>query len=231
MSTRSGPLRLLAPVLLAAGVAACGSRDGRSYALLDLSNVPAEVDEAVPADFLGPGYARISIDLDYDTDAPPEPEVLDAFTSYLGARVQPKDVVIAVRPILRVAGADPPTFAAVCDAEAVTRREWTQGDTLALHILWLAESMPGYGGFQIRPSSFAVLEADYHSAPEHLCALVHEAGHILGLVSNGVPAGSPHVAPDHIHCTTPGCAMQPVLGTASGYCDACLADLRAAGGR
>ncbi|HVY60395.1 MAG TPA: hypothetical protein VHF22_02030 [Planctomycetota bacterium] len=224
--------RLAAPVLLALGLlpGGCGSSAGESFVCLDLSSAPAEADTAKPKDFLAGPYTKLAIEIDYDTIVPPEGDILEAFRSYIAARVEPKTVEVEVRQIAHVKADGPPTIEELRAAEALTRRAATGGDTIVLHVLYLTESVPGYGGFQLRPSSFCVLGADEHEPPQHLCALVHETGHVLGLVGNGAPAIVAHMTGDHVHCTNPGCAMQPVLSNAGTYCEDCLADLRRIGG-
>ncbi len=78
--------------------------------------------------------------------------------------------------------------------------------------------------------------------------LVHETGHILGLVNNGTPMASPHEDAEHPkHCANPVCVMYwsnegsidfldytdrvTTTGSLVLFCDDCLADCRAFGAR
>jgi hypothetical protein len=69
-------------------------------------------------------------------------------------------------------------------------------------------------------------------------ALVHELGHQLGLVDNGVKMLSPHEDPEHTkHDASTSCVMYYALEiggnekSPTDYCPPCKADLAAAGGR
>jgi hypothetical protein len=107
-------------------------------------------------------------------------------------------------------------------------------------------------GWSDSASSFTVFEETLREnvplllvAPDVLegAVLLHESGHLLGLVGHGTPALTRHEDPSWpAHCTNEGCLMAAqssswgLVSTSLdlgrvGFCEACLADLRANGGR
>ena len=240
-ASKLSTLALTASILLAGcgaggGGGATGSAAAArptSFPTLDLAAVKAPAYAETPFDYLGAKYARLVVEVSYDTAEPPAASILAAIREKIAPRMQAKDVAFKVAPMLHLtADGTAPTRAQLDAAEVATRSELTGAGTITLHILWLDEPMLNYAGLEIGPSSFAVLAAPSFDAAQQRDILVHETGHILGLVSNGIPVQDKHhVAADQAHCNTAGCVMSPVLGQGHEFCAACIEDLTACGGR
>lgn len=119
-----------------------------------------------------------------------------------------------------------------------------------LHIVYvdgLLASPPNVLGASFGPTQIAVfkdqLRSSFGSSEPALegRVLVHEMGHELGLVNEGIPMITPHEDPAHpAHCDNSSCVMFWTLHGAlspdqplppDDYDADCLADLRAAGGK
>ncbi len=133
------------------------------------------------------------------------------------------------------------------------------GSTGYIHVLFLNGSyekddvvIPEVTGVAFRGSCVIAIFKDAIFYPGHSPAiarfseqatLVHEAGHVLGLVDIGLPTGSDHLDAGHpAHCANPGCVMfwqnegasdlrdfvQQVIAADSLilFCDECLNDAR-----
>jgi hypothetical protein len=214
------------------------------------------------ADFLRSTHFRaIVVEVDYPAGRAPSPEVLDL----VGRRLQELcdkpggvnvvlDDAIAPEAFDDVTGHDGlraledsyrDAFASEKASEAVVYVLCVPGasdrDTTTEKVVGLsfgASSLALYLDTTDRGDATAVTTAEMQGT-----VLVHELGHLLGLVNNGVPMVAPHEDPeDSHHCDDEGCALHHHVtvpkkgpdidedGFAS-YCSRCLDDLRAFGGR
>lgn len=144
----------------------------------------------------------------------------------------------------------------IASLAAVNRTVFASGDTASIYVLALDGRSSGENedgvtlGLTTQATCFAIFEdpirADARAsgfALENLegAVLLHEAGHLLGLVNLLSPMVTPHEDPTHAHhCTNGACVMSWLLwgrdaGREGGldaidFDAACVADLRANGG-
>ena len=203
-------------------------------------------------------YTSLLVRVDYSAGLAPVESSLAFLEQELAKRVNKPGGVQVVLGSELVAPIQSVYSVADCQAIERANRGVSSGGTQAvIHVICL----PGmserdlYGvttlGWSVSASSFTVFEETLRErapllvAPDVLegAVLLHESGHLLGLVAHGTPALSNHQDPYWPgHCTGDGCLMQAEssswslfsasLGLGSvGFCEACLADLRANGGR
>jgi hypothetical protein len=131
--------------------------------------------------------------------------------------------------------------------DAVHRDGWPTDEVGVIHVLYLdGAADPSVGdhlvGAAFGPTSIvlfrdaiseAVGGASRRMSEVERWTLVHEAGHVLGLVGLGAPQVTPHGMPYRPgHCDQPGCVMGWTADErATDFCPRCKDDLRALGGR
>ena len=182
-----------------------------------------------PQDYLKPSYANLLVEIDYDTTTPPDTETLNAYKEEILKRIQPKNITFRTDKIMPF-GPETLTVNDLEQQEKITRDEYTGAGTITLHVYWLTKNIgTTYAGFQYTPSSIALFnmpqENDYT-----LSILLHETGHIMGLVNKGTQQQTEHSA-DMIHCATPNCVMEKVVNRGKTYCQNCIDDIIAEGGK
>ncbi|MCW3117334.1 MAG: hypothetical protein JWM28_1416 [Chitinophagaceae bacterium] len=201
-------------------------------------------------------YKSLVIEIQYlSLDFVPDTRVADHLKTLLGERLnKPEGVSIVtkqIQPSTQIFGIDQ-----IKSIEETSRTEFTKGSCLAVYILYLngyyaADSL--VLGAAYRNTSLAVFGKSIsdHAAGDSLNRLLfdatvieHEFGHLLGLVDQATPAITDHKdLPNGNHCTNRNCLMHysfldshdaqypnglasvPVMDSA------CVADLRANGGR
>ncbi|MBI4141563.1 hypothetical protein HY484_01405 [Candidatus Woesearchaeota archaeon] len=180
-------------------------------------------------EYLGQTYANLLIEIDYDTLTAPEQTLLDKYRQKISERIQQKNISFRIDKI-NPFGCNTITIDDLAFAENITRDENTGAGTITIHVYWLTEKIgDNIVGVQYGPSSIALLRMPRNNT-ETLTALLHETGHVLGLVNKGIPALTNHTT-DKFHCSTLNCIMEPKINYSDNYCQPCIDDIIAAGGR
>lgn len=164
-------------------------------------------------------YGKLLIEIDYVQGAAPNQEAVSVLMD-TARDVLDKDVVNnAVRgEIPGESQGHKYTWQEISDLEEAHRDNYPSGDTMVLYILYLdGGSVEDQGdqrvlGAAYRGSSVVMFKGNVREAsctdcgilsnkPEERfverAVIVHELGHILGLVNNGIPMQRPHEDPDH----------------------------------
>lgn len=216
---------LLVAVLLAPALAGC------------VDEIPGLGDRVAPpgalaADYLRPGYRTVEIVILAEAGAEPNRAALADAEPVLEDAIG-KPVQITIRSDLRAKGEGGVyTTEELRALEREVRTWWTAGDLAVIHALYLAgkhteENTIGlaYGGSSLAffigrikegtvadGSTVPVVEANPGGAPERRymerAVLVHEVGHLLGLVNAGIPMVEPHEDPENPgHSSNPESVM------------------------
>ena len=202
-------------------------------------------------------FDSLLVQVQYVQGFAPTAEGLQHLDDFLEARLhKPGGVTIQVGIQLPSPGRATHTAAQVLSMQAQYRSAYTEGRTLALHLLYLDgeyDGAPNVLGIAYANTSMAIfaetIQQHTGGALEPSFATVegtvaqHEVGHLLGLVDNGSPMQSEHRdEPNGHHCDDPDCLMhfavrttdfiQNLFGGPMPTLDAdCVADLVANGGR
>lgn len=201
------------------------------HAPLDLTAHTTITNAERPRDYLSTTYANLLIEIDYDSEQPPDGNVLLTYKQKLLERIQQKNISFTLNKIPRINCNNSLTIDTLVTAETVYRDQKTGAGTLTLYVLWLEETFNNYAGINYSPSSIALLDIR-HDNSQQLSILMHETGHILGLVGFRTPVTSQHQTTDKLHCSTKGCVMEPIINKNNvSYCTPCINDLQAADGR
>ena len=201
---------------------------------------------------------NIVIEADYYPGSQPEAGVLTFLKNHLTAVTGKASVSISPEGTAITSPASKTRYSQsdIFAIEAANRGTHTSGDTVSLYLLFLnapyaSDTGPkpytvglsyeatGYACFQ----SVLSTNAGAVGQPDSLLNLeesdvIHEIGHLMGLVNLGTPMVTSHQDPAHAyHCTNPDCAMYfslmdvtrtPPLYPNLTYDANCLADINAA---
>jgi hypothetical protein len=204
-------------------------------------------------------YTRLVVTVDYVPGQEPSPEALALLQLRLSERCRKPDGVLVERgrAISPLPGGvyGPPEISALA---AANRTVHSDGGTVSVYVLYLdgrssltVDLSEEILGNAVEATCFAVFKrAIWNEASAigtsplqvEATTLVHEMGHLLGLVGFGSSEQGPHEDLAHRHhCSSPVCAMSWILtsrstgdGTGLETIDfdaACIADLQANGGR
>ena len=202
-------------------------------------------------------FDSLLVQVQYVQGFAPTAEGLQHLEDFLEARLhKPGGVRMQVGVPLPSPGRATHTTAQVRAMQDQYRSAYTEGRTLALHLLYLDgehDGAPNVLGIAYANTSMAIfaetIEQHTGGLGQPTFATVegtvaqHEVGHLLGLVNNGTAMQSEHQdEPNGHHCDDPGCLMhfavrttdfiQNLFGGPMPTLDAdCLADLVANGGR
>jgi predicted Zn-dependent protease len=241
-------------VLLALVLAGCSDRSVAPTGVLEPDSPGAAAGDYLRADT----YDSLLVRVDYTAGMAPVASSLAFLERELALRTnKPAGVQVVlgselVAPIQSVY--------TVADCQAIERQNrtlFTAGTQAVIYVI----CVPGMSdrdlqgettlGLSDSASSFVLFEGTIQENASFVvgrdllegAVLLHESGHLLGLVAHGTPELTSHQDPfSAAHCTGNGCLMQAestswnlisaAMGRGSvGFCEACLADLRANGGR
>ncbi len=203
----------------------------------------------------GETYTFLRVEIDYVDGRPPSPAALSILERRLNERCnKPGGIEIVVDDAIPPV-ASPTSVAAAAELERLYRDDYAEGTRAVLYVLYVngdAEGAP-YLGWAYGPTSITMFgdTIDDASGPTATAAeieaasLVHEVGHVLGLVNRGAPMAEFHEDLHHRgHDTNRSCVMHyriettnvSFLGMNDGappndFDAACIADLRLNGGR
>ncbi|MCW8141061.1 MAG: hypothetical protein KIT58_19335 [Planctomycetota bacterium] len=260
-------MRTLVPVLVAVVAAAlawqgCGGSSGRSTGGGGgATPAPVPVAPGVSArDFLSDAtYRHLLVEIDHVQGHAPSPAALQVLRARLEERCHKPDGVTILVDDAIPPGSGVYSVAENRALEAQHRDHHASGTTVVLYLLYLdGRSDQDSGGARVLgwahgPSSVGIFRESIvatanlvaSAAEVEAAVLVHEAGHILGLVNNGTPMVAPHEDPARPgHDVDEACIMHwrietseirtliTNLGAVPTQFDArCIDDLRASGGR
>jgi predicted Zn-dependent protease len=228
-----------------------GEEDTVDYGTLHNKNFGASAHDLLSAD----KYTSLKIEIQYMTGFEPDKEALYQLYTFLQERLnKPEGISIVAKEIAQ----DSSTLLTTNDVRAIERKNRTavtNGTQLALYILYtngkyindkifglayrntsaviFGENIKEYSG-RIGQPNRTKLEAT---------VLLHEMGHLLGLMEKGTPMQEEHHDETHSsHCRNRKCLMYYSIGTNDkfGYLikgnipeldEQCLADLKANGGK
>ena len=202
--------------------------------------VPPTFKKATPHDFLTDDvYKDLVIEVVFMTGAPPDKEALDYLVDNVLKLCHKDRVDLIIHPIGPQQIVIPMLWSpSLLDYfEQQTRVFHTTTKKLALYIAYLpgmAAPPDSWAGITIHSDSFFIARWAVEQGMEERATLMHEFGHILGLVNVGTPMGFQHNDTEHPpHCTGHCCMWWQTDGEAqSDEFDAmCLFDLHQAGGR
>lgn len=193
-------------------------------------------------------HATLRVEIDHVEGREPSPAAIELLRLRLSERTDhPGGIEVVIDDVLPPTGVDQHTADGL---RALAHRHsdgWPTAEKGVVHVLYLdGEGHPSLGhdllgaAFGARsvvlfPDAIdrAVGGSESRRALVERWTLVHEAGHVLGLVGLGAPQVVVHEASHHAgHCATPGCVMGwSADERATDFCERCKDDLRAIGGR
>jgi len=199
-------------------------------------------------------YTSLSIEIQYAPGMQPQDQSVSNLVSFLSSLLnKPGGISVSTKQVTTMGK----TSVSVADITAfadANRSLYTDGQILALYIYFAdaAYEQQGVIGLAFRNTSLVVLEKTVQDNSRGLNqasrvkvesgVLMHEAGHLLGLVNNGTAMVTAHEdAANRAHCNNRNCLMYYAVET-SGLLNMfdntvpsleanCQADLKANGGK
>ncbi|SCY91932.1 hypothetical protein [Flavobacterium caeni] len=211
-------------------------------------------------DFLSDSrYRSLVIEVFYVDGFRPQTQTLTNLKNFMQARLHKPDGITIIETQIASPGLAPYDINEVAQLESAIRTKYNAGNILTMY-LFFADGGTATDtasqfilGSAYRNTSFVMYETNIHNSsggvgqPSRVgletTVILHELGHLLGLVNLGSPMQTPHEDGAHPkHCTNENCLMfweaggSGILGMMIGgnlpQLDAdCLADLQANGGR
>lgn len=202
-------------------------------------------------------FTNLLVEVDSVQGATPDAAALDRLRARIAERCnKPGGVTLLLDDTVASPGFSNWSLAQIQAFEQQHRDHYPSGNTAVLYVLYLDNGSEGDSGssrvlgLSYSGTSFCVFKDSVQSASTltisgpviERAVLVHELGHNLGLVNNGVAMQTPHQdAANGAHDVNTGCVMHfsietslvsQLLGTVPDTFDAaCIADLQAAGGK
>lgn len=212
-------------------------------------------------------YDAIQIEIAYVEGFRPTDKALDNLSQYLDQRTFKEDIRFIFRPLASPDEEDL-TLQEIASLETENRTTYNDGRTLSIYIYFAdapsvndddSEGLVTLGAVY-RNTSMIIHESTIRDlasksvlvtvAEVESTALIHEFGHLFGLVDLGTPEVNPHEDPEASnHCVVEGCLMRAELEFGSGIMSVmekraakgltelpaldaeCIRDLQAIGGR
>jgi predicted Zn-dependent protease with MMP-like domain len=209
-------------------------------------------------DFLsGSKYSRLAIELVYVEGFHPNAQTITNLRNFLEARLnKPGGITITEREI-STTGQAPYTITEVAALETENRTLYNTPDTLAFYLFFCEGGNANDTGNSFilgtayRNTSCVIYENSVQNLSNSInepnrvvletTVVLHEVGHLLGLVDFGSPMQTPHEDASHLHhCSHSNCLMYWTVESSSAMANMigipeldanCLADLAANGGK
>jgi hypothetical protein len=200
-------------------------------------------------------FGNLIVEVQYMEGYRPDDDALDNLEAFLEERLHKSSVTVLTPSEIPAEGRDSYSAADVRDLESEHRTEFSEEDQLAAYFIILdgaydegnilgiayyntsmalfGETIAGASGSVGQPSRSVV----------ETIVMQHEAGHIIGLVNNGVEMQEPHQDEENgNHCDDDGCLMYHAVNTTDFFANLfggdvpeldeyCVTDLQAAGGK
>ncbi len=168
-------------------------------------------------DYVKSTYSKILLELDIIGEATPHPQALSEFKTVLEQALGKTITIRQEKAATGKGGSNPAySFAEIRDLESKHRSSYTGDDTAVLYMLYVdgtnvenADTLgAAYQGSstvmfkgKLTASSRGPNDLPVSTKPDiryvERAVLVHEFGHILGLVNTGTPMTTPHEDPGH----------------------------------
>lgn len=259
LAPREGVVAAIVAGAVALSTYGCGGSSGGSSGGSGGGAVPVSTGVAA-RDFLSDAtYRALVVEVDHVQGHAPAASALQVLEARLRERCNKPDGVTVVVDDVVPSGGNVYSVAANQALEAQHRDRFASGTTAVMYFLYLdgqSDQDSGSGrvlGWAHGPSSVGIFRESVAASANALATaeeveaavLVHEAGHLLGLVNNGTPMVANHEDPAHrAHDTNDGCIMHWLIETSNirdlilnlgslptQFDAACIADLQANGGR
>jgi hypothetical protein len=193
---------------------------------------------------LGGSAPALRVEIDYVTDRAPSPAAIARLRERLVQHTGKEVEVVVDDALPRTHRETRWTLAELRELEAAHRDFRGSAEVASMWIVYVegegdASLGPWPVGYAFGPTSIAVFADQVRAAapvsggnPE-AWVLVHESGHLLGLVGQGAAQQHFHMDVEHPgHCSEPSCVMASTADSRhDDFGPECAADLRAARGR
>lgn len=204
-------------------------------------------------------YKKLTVELQYITGHAPTAQSVENLRAFLSDRLNKPEGITIVQTAISSPRKSSYTINDIMEIESASRTHRTQGDHLTAYFLFLDGDYAGnpgnskvlgvaYGGTSMAIFEKTVKEYSGGIAEPPVTTLestviLHEFGHILGLVNNGTPMATAHQDEPHgKHCSNEDCLMYytaettDIIGNLLGgnvptLDSRCIEDLRANGGK
>ncbi|MCC5940110.1 MAG: hypothetical protein JJU37_01095 [Balneolaceae bacterium] len=200
-------------------------------------------------------FSELIVEVQYMNGYRPENSALENLERFLEERLNKSAITIMEPQEISSGGESSYSASDVRDIEEENRTAWSEEGRLAAYILILdaefdQENVLGIAHFNTSMALFGEtvdrvsggIGQPSRSVVE-TTILLHEAGHLFGLVNNGIEMQEPHHDEENgAHCDVDSCLMYFAVNTTDFIAnvfggsvpeldDFCIADLQAAGGR
>ncbi|NOT76117.1 MAG: peptidase [Cyclobacteriaceae bacterium] len=216
-------------------------------------------NNVVPADFLSnSNYDKLIVEIQYVNGFQPSAATVNNLTAFLQARLNKSSGITVVQSEIASPGKSVYLDADIQSNENLHRTQKTSGKTLTAYFFFADGEYSGSTGnskilgIAYGSSSMAIFEKSIKDlsggvsqpsvATLESTVVLHEFGHILGLVNRGTPLKSAHQDANGKHCTDTNCLMYFSVDTSDAVANllggnipelttGCLDDLRSNGGK
>lgn len=251
---------LVAQIALIVGLTAPGCGGGGGGSSASLATASGAVGSWAGRLVAGTEYSRLRVEIDYVSGLPPSTNALTVLQARLSERCnKPGGIEVVVDDVLTAGQSTAWSVAQTQTLEAQARDSFASGDTAVVHVLYLDggtdrdTSSGSVLGYAYTGTSIAIMKQTCDATANRLVSpdeveatvLVHELGHVLGLVNLGAPLQSAHEDSAHPgHDAASACVMfwqvettdlrTIIMNSGSSptqFDAACVADLQALGGK
>jgi len=214
----------------------------------------------VPNDFLsGKKYDKLVVEIQYVSGNAPTSATLDNLQTFLQQRLNKSSGISITQNAISSPGKSAYSVDDIQNIEKASRTQTTNGKSLTAYFLFVDGDYASNSGnskvlgFAYGSTSVTILEKTIRGLSGGIgqptvtvletSVLLHEFGHILGLVSNGTPITSDHQDVAHgKHCNDQNCLMYYTVETSDVVANivggsipalntSCLNDLKTNGGK
>ena len=175
-------------------------------------------------------FSSLTLEIDFVTGTKPSNQALDSLTSFLGEYLnKPNGISIILDDEIPSPERSDFQLQHIKKLEKKYRDEYSTASNLAVYLLVLdgAYKKDDLDGLAYLNTSIVlfgeVIKSNYGGlgqptiATAESAVLMHEFGHLLGLVGKGTPSQSDHLEVGKgAHCSTQGCLMASTIQTSDG---------------
>ncbi|MES2003743.1 MAG: hypothetical protein V4450_04425 [Bacteroidota bacterium] len=199
-------------------------------------------------------YTNLTIEIQYAPGMKPQDQSITNLTNFLNTYLNKPGGVTVVQKQVGSIGAATVSTQDIVNFEDKNRAVYTDGNMISVYLYFADADYTESGviGVSFRNTSIAIFEKTIQAKTGGINqasrvkvesgTLMHEMGHLLGLVNNGTAMVNPHEDASHkAHCSNSNCLMYYAIQT-SGLMNAldnsipaldadCVNDLKANGGK